>query len=236
MGTVVLHTRGSITMGLFNKTTTSRLNSVNQRHIPTDRSPCRKSNQHQPAARLGLSSRVSDWIWGYGGHINREQPCVDELVARSAVPAFLALAAYLVGPPCWEQPCVDELVARSAVPAFLALAAYLVGPPCWEQPCVDELIARSAVPAFLALAAYLVGPPCWEQPCVDELVARSAVPAFLALAAYLVGSPCCLTPRHCRKERRCKPNDPCMACSSDLVHMTRSLDHLSYEILTTTNL
>jgi hypothetical protein len=146
MGTVVLHTRGSITMGLFNKTTTSRLNSVNQRHIPTDRSPCRKSNQHQPAARLGLSSRVSDWIWGYGGHINR------------------------------------------------------------------------------------------EQPCVDELVARSAVPAFLALAAYLVGSPCCLTPRHCRKERRCKPNDPCMACSSDLVHMTRSLDHLSYEILTTTNL
>jgi hypothetical protein len=206
MGTVVLHTRGSITMGLFNKTTTSRLNSVNQRHIPTDRSPCRKSNQHQPAARLGLSSRVSDWIWGYGGHINR------------------------------EQPCVDELVARSAVPAFLALAAYLVGPPCWEQPCVDELVARSAVPAFLALAAYLVGPPCWEQPCVDELVARSAVPAFLALAAYLVGSPCCLTPRHCRKERRCKPNDPCMACSSDLVHMTRSLDHLSYEILTTTNL
>jgi hypothetical protein len=206
MGTVVLHTRGSITMGLFNKTTTSRLNSVNQRHIPTDRSPCRKSNQHQPAARLGLSSRVSDWIWGYGGHIN------------------------------WEQPCVDELVARSAVPAFLALAAYLVGPPCWEQPCVDELVARSAVPAFLALAAYLVGPPCWEQPCVDELVARSAVPAFLALAAYLVGSPCCLTPRHCRKERRCKPNDPCMACSSDLVHMTRSLDHLSYEILTTTNL
>jgi hypothetical protein len=176
MGTVVLHTRGSITMGLFNKTTTSRLNSVNQRHIPTDRSPCRKSNQHQPAARLGLSSRVSDWIWGYGGHIN------------------------------------------------------------WEQPCVDELVARSAVPAFLALAAYLVGPPCWEQPCVDELVARSAVPAFLALAAYLVGSPCCLTPRHCRKERRCKPNDPCMACSSDLVHMTRSLDHLSYEILTTTNL